>query len=597
MNLQDTGLKKQWKNAKINNKDHFIKHLVDLTFNDRFSQSREFSKVNSQSILKILNDYVANLQKNSVKDINLLHNIAYYAIDFDHLNILKILNTHIQLSKEIFLKSRHLTVVQSALTVIETQEDKWYWKCESAINSTIGSIHEVLIYNTLKKHIPVKKSWDNEKLLEIIRKTIVVKSPVFELLLNDYKEYCNEHQKIIIAYSIIFSNTVSLKILLTEFPDQKLDFILNSLKDCKITREIMDILITFFSTVELNLLELLIKHNIYTYIYVIEQLEHHRYYGQSNGYYLSKYYDEAKYYEDENFELNEIHNNILYLLTLIDSNKFNMTLEKDMLKLFDCLLSEKDFDKIKELLRQLNPSVKFTKDLTAYLLTIKNKCFFLNDNIMCLDCEDSSDDDLIRWNDCYDLGCDDDNFFVRKKHVNYNSCQKNHEKWNSDESFKFFSDTLSLLVTIGGNNLRDVIKKYIPDIINFYINNRVRIKTLLSIINIDKEFASYIFENLIKTTMSYNYYYYGISDMMFVTIKHYNPDIFRVNLTCDTFLEQLYSVSKNSKKYDRQLENYYLNNDYYNFELIITWINIVLTSHLPNDVILLIIALYRSLVL
>jgi hypothetical protein len=589
-----SNLKKQWETAKKQGKrEDFIKKLLGSVRNV-YSVKQKFTDKGSQGILKILNDYVANYKKpkssdksyseklldflkNSPKgqslvlpdwytEAELLSLIGSYAIQFDHFNILRIISLYVPLDEKKLVRSKHELIVKNALTSAESKEKKPLHMYESIIKSAIGAPHERLVYETLKANINLKHRDDRPKLFEIIRKAIIVKSSIFELLINNYKdiiltEYYFHTE--LMNYSIFYSNAVSLKIIFDNFSHKYLGNINDGINGCKLTKEVMDVLITFCqNNNDIGIVEHLIDHNIDTYVDVIDQStksQFRGYYSDGNKYYKSSYLNEKIYYGDSDVEISDIYENILYLLTL--SNDVILH-ENTLCRLFTCIISERDFQKFQQLLTLTNPSVDLIKELTIYLLTVKTKCIYLDSNMGCFDCDDE----------------DHEGWYSR---VYPDSCNNNHYKWNSDESFEFLWDTLSLLITIGKDDIQCIIQEHLPIVINFYIDDQERISTLLSIIRVDPKIASNTFRKLVKTRTHYGV---GVNDMILATIKYYNPHVFNVKLTCNVFFDQIYFMEEMLKKTNNQLQGLYLWSDRHNF-LKISWIKIGLVAKLPQDVI------------
>ncbi len=602
------GFQKRWKIAKTNNgKEQFIESLLKTVY-DKYE--RTFSDDNSLSILKILNDYVSNLPKNpernidnmrdweikipeSTEDLKLLYQIADYAIQFDHLNILKIINTHISLRHDQmngFVRSKHECIVQLVLTSIHPKDWYFFKIVESLITSAMTRPHELLVYNTLKQYVTfefMSNSYDLRFMLghyaptfvlDIIISAVMVKSPIFELIFNDNIEYCKPFANKLISKSLKSSNHVSLSIVLNQFPEKWLSNILDYTRNCVISKEIIDVLMKIFSknSKVSEILELLIKYNINAYIHAIDK---------SND-----------KYRKEHLGTNIIYESILYLLSLPN----NTVLSENMqIELFNCLISEKNFKNFQEIFNILKPSLLFIKGLTKRLLTMTTECIFLDFNKSCLDCDD--------W--------DYDGMYSR---ANYDRCNENHSVWREDESFEFFSKLLAFLVTNYGDDIQIIIQQYLPDVINFHIYNEERVFDLISVVNLDKELAFNTFINLAKIGCYYPYYAHELDfdeveniairrrtghntdicnvllvhEFMLVTIKLNNIGIFNVNLTSNSFLKQIYCINEFSEKYRGKIREFYFSDKIYQeAKLKESWIKIALTKYLPNDILNIIVKL------
>ncbi len=605
------GLQKRWKIAKTNNcKEQFIGSLLKTAY-DKYKN--KFSEDNSLSILKILNDYVSNLPKNpsrnidnmrdweikipenteKAEDLRLLYQIADYAIQFDHLNILKIINTHISLGwlqMDGFVKSKHEIVVQSVLTSIHPKDWKFFHIIKSLIISAMTQTHELLVCNTLKQYITyefMSNSYDLRFelgcypptfILDIIISAVMVKSPVFELLFNDNVKYCKPYASKLISKSLKNSNSVSLSIVLNQFPEKWLNNILDYTRNCVISKEIIDVLITYFSKNSKmpEILGLLIKYVINAYIHAIDK---------SNDKYRRKH-----------LGTNIIYESILYLLSLPN----NTVLSENMqIELFNCLISEKNFKNFQGIFNILKPSLLFIKGLTKRLLTMTTGCIFLDYNKSCLDCDD----------------CDYDGMYSR---ANYDRCNENHSVWREDESFEFFSELLAFLVTNYGDDIQNIIQQYLPDVINFHIYNEERVFDLISVVNLDKDLVFNTFRNLAKIGCYYPYYAHELDfnevenidirrktghntdicnvllvhEFMLVTIKLNNIGIFGGNLTSNSFFNQIYCINEFSEKYRGKMREFYFSDKIYQeAKLKESWIKIALTKYLPNDILNIIVKL------
>ncbi len=593
------GLQKRWKIAKINNnKEQFIGSLLKTVYDE---YKREFSEDNSLGILKILNDYVSNLPKNKtrntdnmrdweikipentekVEDLKLLYQITDYAIQFDHLNILKIINNHISLGwlqMDGFVKSKHECVVQLVLTSIHPKDWQFFHIVKSLIISAMTRPHELLVCNTLKQYIAYEfmtSSYDlrfelgyypETFVLDIIISAITTKSVSFELLFNDNIKYCKRHSNKLISKSLKMSNSVSLSIVLNQFPEKWLSNILDNNPNCVISKETIDVLITYFSKKSkmAEILGLLIKYVVNTYIHVLDKIN-------------DKYHNKS-------YETNIIYESILYLLSL--SNNIYIS-DNIQFKLFDCLITEKDFQKFQEIFNILNPSVTFTKDLTKRLLTVTTRCIYYGK--LCFYCDE----------------------------FEFNGCDENHYVWEQDESFKFLSKALAFLLTKSGDDIQNIIQQFLPDVINFYIDNGDRVLDLISIVNLDINLVFNTFRNLAKI---HYYPYYArefdfdeienigilrktghntdicnvllVHEFMLVTIKLNNIGIFNVNLTSNSFLKQIYCINEFSEKYRGKIREFYFSDKIYQeAKLKESWIKIALTKYLPNDILNIIVKL------
>jgi hypothetical protein len=600
-------LQKQWKVAKI--KGNVIEFLIPILDKVNNPYDKNFNEINKLSILKILNDYVSNLKKKSNEESNekeskLLHKILHFVTPYDHLNILKKISDHISFSwvtKAELVKSKHEYIVQYVLSSIDPKDWYFFRMIREMIKNTMNKSYELLVFNTLKQYITFEYMsnsydlrfvlgdiYDKRFVLNIIIKAIKVQSPIFELLFNDNTEYCKDFKHELIIYSIIFSNHISLKMLLDKFNVKTLDSIINKNIHCKLTKEIVDILIIFFPGQDTY--GQLFAFNIDVYIHVIDTSNRFKHYSleDKGKYYYEKQYKITKYYEDTSVEIDQIYGNIIYILT--QSNNMNLN-DKTLLKLFACLISKKDFTKFKQFFDMQKPTTKCVKKLLTQLLAAPRECIFLNYNTSCLDCDD------------YDY----DGFYSRD---NYDNCHKNHMKWNKDKSFEFFCDALSLLVTTEGDNLQDIIQINFPDIINFYINNNERILKLVSVVNIDEKLLLNTYRYLSRLARHYPYnvkeltmeeialytrpYNNGrvfnvilVHDLMLSKIKLDNYLIFNDNLTCKSFSERIYCIvnEMNSKYYDKLEEFYSNDNEIIEKMLKISYIKIVLSVRMPDDII------------
>ncbi len=599
------GLRKRWKIAKINNnKEEFIKNLLETNY-DKYK--REFSEDNSLCILRILNDYVSNLPKNPIRntenmrdweikipentekieDLRLLYQIADYAIQFDHLNIQKIINTHIPLRHDQmdgFVKSKHECVVQSVLTSLHPKDWSFFKVVKSLIISAMKRPHEFLVYETLKQYITFEYMSNNYDLrfafgyyektfvLDIILNAIMVKSLLFEPLVNDNIEYCKPYRSKIIYKSLKSLNHANLSVVLNQFAEKWLSCVLDYTKNCIISKETINVLITHFSKKSKmsEILELLVNYVINSYIHAIDK---------SNDKYRRKHLD-----------TNMIYESLLYLLSLSDNIFLNESMQYN---LFNCLVLEKNFKNFQEIFNILKPSSLFIKKLTKRLLTMTTECIFLDFNKSCLECDD--------W--------DYDGLYNR---VNYDRCEENHSVWKEDKSFEFFSKLLAFLVTNYSDDIQIIIQQYLPNVINFHIDNEDRVFNLISVVNLDKDLVFNTFRNLAKFCCYYPYYAHELDfdeveniaiyrksglntdicnvllvhEFMLVTIKLNNIDLFNVNITSNSFFNQIYCINDSLVKYRDKLREFYSHDKkYQEAKLKESWIKIALTSYLPNDII------------